>query len=120
MSWRHERSKACIHESNAIAERQARSVTEGTRTNLLQAGVSHVYWPYALEHTCTAFNISHVNGDEYTPWFKSVGVKFPGDLIPLVVELTIGLAPKRGERTVSDSLWPQNPVCSWAIGISQG
>ena len=49
MNWRHEKSKAHIHESNAIAERQVRSVTEGTRTNLLQAGVSHVYWPYALE-----------------------------------------------------------------------
>ena len=94
MNWRHERSKAYIHESNAIAERQVRSVTEGTRTNLLQAGVSHVYWPYALEHTCTAFNISHVNGDEYTPWFKRFGVKFPGDLIPFGCRIDYWIGPK--------------------------
>ncbi|OLP94911.1 hypothetical protein AK812_SmicGene23039 [Symbiodinium microadriaticum] len=94
MNWRHERSKAYIHESNAIAERQVRSVTEGTRTNLLQAGVSHVYWPYALEHTCTAFNISHVNGDEYTPWFKRFGVKFPGDLIPFGCRIDYWVGPK--------------------------
>ena len=67
LGWRHELSKAHIHESNAVAERAVRATTEGTRPNLLQAGLSHVYWPHALEHACTAFNISHPNGIEYSP-----------------------------------------------------
>ena len=58
MKWHREKSKAYLHQTNAIAERQVRSVTDGTRTNLLQAGVSHVYWPYALEHTGTHVPLS--------------------------------------------------------------
>ena len=49
LGWRHELSKAYIHQSNAVAERAVRSSTEGTRTNLLQAGLSHVYWPHRFE-----------------------------------------------------------------------
>ena len=91
MKWRHEKSKAYIHESNAVAERQVRSVTEGVRTNLLQASVSHVYWPYALEHTCTAFNISHVNGDEYTPGSNALESSSRETFFLLVVELSTEL-----------------------------
>ena len=45
LGWRHEHSKDCIHQSNAIAERAVRAMSEGTRCNLLQAGLSHVYRP---------------------------------------------------------------------------
>ena len=94
LKWRHEKSKAYLHQTNAIAERQVRSVTEGTRTNLLQAGISHVYWPYALEHTCTSFNISHVNDAKYTPWYKRFGIKFPGELIPFGCKVDYWVGPK--------------------------
>ena len=67
LGWRHELSKAYVHQSNAIAERAVRATTEGTRTNLLQAGLSHVYWPQALEHACSMFNLDHPNGLEYIP-----------------------------------------------------
>ena len=73
---------------------KVRSVTEGTRTNLLQAGISHVYWPYALEHTCTSFNISHVNDAKYTPWYKRFGIKFPGELIPFGCKVDYWVGPK--------------------------
>ena len=45
LGWRHELSKPYVHQSNAIAERAVRATTSGTRTNLLQAGLSHLYWP---------------------------------------------------------------------------
>ena len=52
LGWRHEQSKAYIHQFNALAERAIRATTEGTRSNLEQAGLSHCYWPHALEHAC--------------------------------------------------------------------
>ena len=94
LGWRHELSKAYIHQSNAIAERAVRSSTEGTRTNLLQAGLSHVYWPHALEHACSMYNLVHPNGPKYTPWFKRFGVEFPGALLPFGCRVDYWLGPK--------------------------
>ena len=44
---RHQISRDYISTSSAIAERAVRSTLEGTRANLLQAGLHHGYWPYA-------------------------------------------------------------------------
>ena len=52
MKIRHQISKEYISTSNAIAERAVRSTLEGTRANLLQAGLHHGYWPYAARHWC--------------------------------------------------------------------
>ena len=49
LGWRHEKSKKYIHQSNSMAERAVRTTSEGTRCNLLQAGLSHVYWPYCIQ-----------------------------------------------------------------------
>ena len=94
LSWRHELSKAHIHQSNAVAERAVRATTEGTRSNLLQAGLSHVYWPHALEHACTAFNISHPSGVEYSPWKKRFGVAFSGKTLPFGCRIDYWIGPK--------------------------
>ena len=64
IGWRHEQSKAYIHQSNALAERAIRATTEGTRSNLEQAGLSHCYWPHALEHACVCHNASNPRGIE--------------------------------------------------------
>ena len=94
LGWRHEHSKDYIHQSNAIAERAVRATTEGTRCNLLQAGLSHVYWPQALEHSCTAFNISHPNGIEYSPWYKRFGEGFKGKMLPFGCRVDYWVGPK--------------------------
>ena len=52
MKIRHQISRDYISTSNAIAERAVRSTLEGTRANLLQAGLRHGYWPYAARHWC--------------------------------------------------------------------
>ena len=110
LGWRHELSKAHIHESNAVAERAVRATTEGTRSNLLQAGLSRVYWPHALEHACTAFNISHPNGIEYSPWKKRFGTAFPGKILPFGCRLTIGLVPRPKGKTRKDLNLPPSQV----------
>ena len=94
LGWRHEHSKDYIHQSNAIAERAVRATTEGTRCNLLQAGLSHVYWPQALEHSCTAFNISHPNGIEYSPWYKRFGEGLKGKMLPFGCRVDYWVGPK--------------------------
>ena len=98
LGWRHELSKAYIHQSNAIAERAVRATTEGTRSNLLQAGLSHVYWPQALEHSCAAFNVSNLNGPKYTPWYKRFGYAFPGKIIPFGCRVDYWVGPKNKRR----------------------
>ena len=84
--WRHELSKAHIHQSNAV-----RATTEGTRSNLLQAGLSHVY---CLEHACTAFNISRPNGIEDSPWKNRFGTQFPGKTLPFGRRVDYWIGPK--------------------------
>ena len=94
LGWRHEKSKKYIHQSNSMAERAVRTTSEGTRCNLLQAGLSHVYWPQALEHACTAFNISHPNGIEYSPWYLRFGTAFPGKTLPFGCRIDYWVGPK--------------------------
>ena len=79
LGWRHEQSKAYMHQSNALAERVIRAIAEGTRSNLER---SHCYWAHALEHACVCHNSSNPRGIEYTPWHKRFGAGFPGPLIP--------------------------------------
>ena len=50
LQCRHVLSRDYISKSNAQAERAVRSVLEGTRVNLLQAGLNHWHWPHAARH----------------------------------------------------------------------
>ena len=57
LSWRHQKSVAYLSKTNAAAERSFRSVIDGTRVNLEQAGLHHQYWSHASRHFCMAHNI---------------------------------------------------------------
>ena len=98
IGWRHEQSKACIHQSNALAERAIRATTEGTRSNLEQAGLSHCYWPHALEHACHCHNASNPRSIEHTPWHKHFGTGFPGPLIPFGCRIDYWAGTKEQRR----------------------
>ena len=67
LKWRHVTSVPYISKSNAQAGRSIRSVLDGTRINLEQAGLHHTYWTHAARHCCMAHNIL---GDQEarTPW----------------------------------------------------
>ena len=43
--------------SNSRAERQNRTLEEGTRTILNHAGVPSIYWPHGSRHFCLALNM---------------------------------------------------------------
>ena len=118
LGWRHEHSKDYIHQSNAIAERAVRATTEGTRCNLLQAGLSHVYWPQALEHSCTAFNISHPNGIEYSPWYKRFGEGFKGKMLPFGCRVDYWVGPKSQRKNFLGLSLPPSQVFSSVITSS--
>ena len=81
LQCRHVLSRDYISKSNATAERAVRSVLEGTRVNLLQAGLNHWHWPHAARHWCFMQNVS-ATGDEPTPWELRFGSKFDGPMIP--------------------------------------
>ena len=52
LGWRHQTSFAYVSKTNAMAERSIRSVIDGTRVNLEQAGLHHQYWAHAARHAC--------------------------------------------------------------------
>ena len=79
---RHVLSRDYISKSNAQAERAVRSVLEGTRVNLLQAGLNHWHWPHAARHWCFMQNVLSTRG-KTSPWELRLGEKFDGPLIPV-------------------------------------
>jgi len=81
LQCRHVLSRDYISKSNAQAERAVRSVLEGTRVNLLQAGLNHWHWPHAARHWCFMQNVIATGGDK-SPWELRFGSKFDGPLVP--------------------------------------
>ena len=71
LQFRHVLSRDYISKSNAQAERAVRSVLEGTRVNLLQAGLNHWHWPHAAP-TLVLHAKRHRNGRRQV----TVGVTF--------------------------------------------
>ena len=93
MTWRHVISRDYISSSNAVAERAIRSVLEGTRVNLLQAGLNHGYWPYAARHWCMMQNVSCIQG--VTPWKIRFGEDFKGPKIPFGCQIEYWTGPRK-------------------------
>ena len=94
LQWRHVISKDYISKSNAVAERLVRSVLEGTRVNLLQAGLHHQYWPHAARHWCFMCNVIQV-GEETTPWKIRFGEDFKGPKIPFGCQIDYWTGPRK-------------------------
>ena len=91
---RHVLSKQYISKSNAVAERAIRSVLEGTRVNLRQAGLHHLYWPHAARHWCLMQNV--LTRDELeSPWKQRFGEDFKGDLIPFGCQVEFWNGPRK-------------------------
>ena len=81
LQCRHVLSRDYISKSNPQAERAVRSVLEGTRVNLLQAGLNHWHWPHAARHWCFMQNVIATGGGK-SPWELRFGSRFDGPLIP--------------------------------------
>ena len=93
VGWRQNTSVAYVSKSNAVAERNLRSVLEGTRVNLEQAGLHHSYWSYAARHWCMAHNIQD-HPEILSPWELRFGEKFKGPNIPFGARVDYWTGPK--------------------------
>ena len=93
VGWRQNTSVAYVSKSNAVAERNLRSVLEGTRVNLEQAGLHHSYWSYAARHWCMAHNIQD-HPEILSPWELRFGEKFKGPNIPFGARIDFWTGPK--------------------------
>ena len=58
LSWVHGTATPGRPATNGVAERAVRSVLEGTRTVLEQAGLPHRFWPFACRHWCVLDTMS--------------------------------------------------------------
>ena len=93
VGWRQNTSVAYVSKSNAVAERNLRSVLEGTRVNLEQAGLHHSYWSYAARQWCMAHNIQD-HPEILSPWELRFGEKFKGPNIPFGARIDYWTGPK--------------------------
>ena len=60
----HQTSIEYLDSTKSVVEREARTLIEGTRVNLNQAGMSLSMWPYAVRHHAMALNTTdQISGD---------------------------------------------------------
>ena len=90
----HERSTPGIHSNNAIIERANQLLTGGVATTLLQAGLPHVFWPYAMECWCLHRNIMQ-DEDGQSSWGLTRGTEFPGKTFPFGCLVNFKPSPTR-------------------------
>ena len=50
-------------QSNGVVERVNQSVLNMTRTSLLQSGLPHCFWPYAVECSCFNLGVNYLQGE---------------------------------------------------------
>ena len=81
-AWNHCTSTPHISETNGIAERAVRRVTEGTSVVLLQSGLNEKWWADCMECYCYLRNIQDLLSDGKTPYERRFGIPFNGPVIP--------------------------------------
>eukprot|EP00971_Amphidinium_carterae_P349384 6490992-Amphidinium_carterae.1 len=77
------RSTPHRHQSNGKIERCIRSVCEMSRCILVQSGLSHDHWPYAMDHAAMMRNVNvpyHTHGE--TPWLCRFQEEFKWEIWP--------------------------------------
>ena len=97
---RHNTSRPYVDESKAVVEREIRTILEGTRSNLLQAGLPDKLWPHAAQHHCMALNLSRRFDSGMIPWTERFGEDFVGKQIPFGARVLFWNNPK---QNVTDS-----------------
>ena len=62
LGWQHPTSTPYVSHTNGVVERQIRTVEEGTRTLLTQAGLPAKLWSYASHAFCHSRNVAMRDG----------------------------------------------------------
>ena len=78
----HQNSVEYVDSTKAVVEREARTILEGARTNLVQSNMDVIMWPYAVRHHCMALNLSEQLSGEHSSWELRYKREFDGKIIP--------------------------------------
>ncbi len=80
----HNTSTPRVKQSSGRAERNGRTIPEGTRAIMAQAGVPHKLWPLAARHFCLMQSVIPRKGvtKSQTPWMLRHEEPFLGRIIP--------------------------------------
>ena len=92
---RHNTSRPYADESKSVIEREIRTILEGTRANLTQAGIPEKLWPYAAQHHAMALNLSRRLDTGRIPWTERFGEDFNGRLVPFGAKVLFWNNPKQ-------------------------
>ena len=78
----HQTSVEYLDSTKSVVEREARTMLEGARSNLVQANIDISMWPYAVRHHCMAMNLSEQLSGDRSPWDLRNKRDFSGKIIP--------------------------------------
>ena len=78
----HQTSVEYLDSTKSVVEREARTMLEGARSNLVQANIDISMWPYAVRHHCMAMNLSEQLTGDRSPWDLRNKRDFSGKIIP--------------------------------------
>ena len=95
MKFRHNTSRAYVDENKAVIEREIRTVLEGTRANLTQAGLPDSLWPYTAQHHAMALNTTKRLDVARIPWEDRYGTPFDGLMVPFGAKVLFWNNPKQ-------------------------
>ena len=82
LSWNHCTSTPHRSETNGIAEKAVRRVTEGTSAVLLQSGLNENWWADSMECYTYLRNVTDLLSDGKTPYERRFGQPFKGPILP--------------------------------------
>ena len=77
----HQTSVEYLESTKSVVEREARTILEGARSNLVQANIDISMWPYAVKHHCTAINLTQQLSGDRCPWDLRNTKDFTGKII---------------------------------------
>ena len=81
LGWVHQTSTPHRPEGNSLTERRVGIAVQGTRCNLVQSGLPHQFWPFALRHSCFARNVIAKNAEQ-SAYHRLHGEDYAGHVIP--------------------------------------
>ena len=101
-------SRAYVNENKSVIEREIRTILEGTRANLEQAGAGVKLWPLAAQHHAMALNLTERFDSKSIPWEDRFGEAFDVLKVPFGAKVLFWNNPKQnvtGESKFSASGW---------------
>ena len=84
-------SRAYVNENKSVIEREIRTILEGTRANLEQAGTVVKLWPLAK----VALNLTERFDSKSIPWEDRFGEAFDGLMVPFGAKVLCWNKPKQ-------------------------